>query len=347
LPVQDITSKIDVEHFLLGLGIEFEKPKNREVNFHCPFPGHSNGDMTPSAYMNKDTTAFFCHGCHKGGNAISFASEVLDISRLKAIQFLREKYDPGYFQSGGTSTSDEVRRILTSKQQPPEERQKVIHEEALEAFRTYWDIEAPWVDYMLGRGFSEETLEEWDIGYDSDTDRITIPVRDERNDLIGFKARVYDNRKKPKYIVLGDNSGDDGYYGFSTYLTGKVVFGLPQAILAEDSHLEDKHRHFVVCEGELNAIALWQAGYAGIAINGSNLTKYQIETIRREADRLTLYFDNDEAGKRALNASHEAFSDHMPTQVVISDKDAADSTPEEIAYNIENADGLVHYVLSS
>ena len=182
------------------------------------------------------------------------------------------------------------------------------------------------MEYILNRGFTPETLMAWQLGFDPHSERITMPVRDERNNLIGFKGRSY-NGKNPKYLVLGDRAGTPPHYGWNTYQTGKVVFGLPNAILSEDPHGEDSPRHFIVCEGELNAIAISQAGYAGIAISGSNLTGYQIETIRREADRLTFYFDDDAAGHRVLRASIEAFADHMPCNVVITTKDAAASTP--------------------
>ena len=54
-----------------------------------------------------------------------------------------------------------------------------------------------------------------------------------------------------------------------------MIFGLHQAILLEDPYGEDMPRSFVVCEGELNAIACWQAGFAAVAINGSHFTETQ------------------------------------------------------------------------
>lgn len=293
--------------------------------------------------MNKNTTAWFCHGCHKKGTAVDFAADLKGISPLKAIQLLREKYDPNYLGSGLTSTSDEVRRILTSKPQPQEERQPVLAEDDLERF---YDIPPQAWEYLLGRGFTEETLNTWEIGYDSHSKRITIPIRDERNNLIGFKGRTYIDAK-PKYLVLGDRPGRQPYYGFSTYSVGRVVFGLPHAILANDPYLEDSPRRFVVCEGELNAIAMWQAGHAGIAIQGSNLTRYQSEVIKREADELVLFFDDDEAGRRALGHALKEFEDHMPVKVVLSDKDAAACSDEEIEDLIKNAESGMKYLLSS
>ena len=351
----DFLQKIDVEHFLNVLGVEFEPSRGGlEVNFHCPFPGHQNGDQNASAYMNKKTTAWFCHGCHKRGNAITFAADMKQITPLLSLQFLREKYDPGYFEAGPTSTEDEVRRILTSKQQPKEERQPVLPVDALTRFEVDWITEAhcrgnssPYAAYMFGRGFDADTLHEWEIGYDPHSDRITIPVRDERNQLIGFKGRTYTD-KTPKYLVIGDRPGREPHYGWATYSTGRVVFGLPRAILSSDPYLEDVNRHFIVCEGELNVIALWQAGYTAVALNGSNLTKYQAEVITREADRLTLWFDNDKAGQIAVKETLAQIGNHMPIDVVIADNDAADPDGEDINTVLTRlAVGSTEYLLSS
>jgi len=325
-----LLSQIDAEHFLSILGIEFDKPKNKEINFHCPFSGHNDGDRTPSAYMNTESTAWFCHGCHKKGTAVEFAMLYQDISRIKALQLLREKYDPGYFQRGATSTKDELNRILTSKPQSIEERQPALPDDALDRFRDMPDFARK---YMYNRGFEEETLDFWDIGYDHLTNRITIPVRDEQNRLVGIKGRTIDPVGKPKYLVLGGPK-----YGWETYAKSKIVFGLANAILDQDRYLDGQPRHFVACEGELNAIAVWQAGYAGIAINGSYLSEYQKEVIKREADRLTIWFDNDSAGLSAMISALEEFGPHMPISGISTEIDAADSTPDDIVKEIERAE---------
>lgn len=333
-----LLGQIDAEHFLSVLGIDFDKPRNNEINFHCPFSGHSDGDRTASAYMNTESTAWFCHGCHKKGTAVEFAMLHQDVSRIKALQLLREKYDAGYFQRGTTSTRDELNRILTSKPQSIEERQPALPDDALDRFT---DIPKVARSYMHRRGFSDETLDSWDIGYDPHSQRITIPVRDEQNRLIGIKGRAIYHNQKPKYLVLGGEK-----YEWKTYATGKVVFGLPTAILDQDRYLEGSPRHFVVCEGELNAIAVWQAGFAAVALNGSNITAYQEEVLKREADRLTLFFDLDDAGMRAGRNAIETFGPHMPVTTILTPKDAAEMSNEEIARAIENSTSGTRAMLS-
>ena len=66
-----------------------------EVQFSCPFPDHTHGDNTPSAYMNdgsKDpdqTTAWKCYGCRRGGNAVTFLAEYQNISKQEASKQLQ------------------------------------------------------------------------------------------------------------------------------------------------------------------------------------------------------------------------------------------------------------------
>lgn len=91
--------RVDVIDMLERLEVEnISHSSHDELNFSCPFPGHSSGDSRPSAYMNdgstqKDkATVWKCHGCGRAGNAIGFVAEHEDISKQQATQWLRELY---------------------------------------------------------------------------------------------------------------------------------------------------------------------------------------------------------------------------------------------------------------
>ena len=286
------SSPIDVEHMLEALELENIERGFTEIRFSCPFPNHEHGDKNASAYMNIETAVFFCHGCKEKGDASYFVSRVLGISRLEAARMLREAYHEGYIDPDARATEEEVRRVFKKESADP---QPVLPENVLDRFYK-WDSQAR--RYMLDRGFDQRTLDEWQIGWDPHSDRVTIPVRDISGRLVGFKARVHDDRQ-PKYLILGDREGRPAHYRFPCYKHSEVIFGLHQAILLEDPHGEDMPRSFVVCEGELNAIACWQAGFAAIAINGSHFTETQAYLLAQEADHITVCFDSDEAGLNA------------------------------------------------
>ena len=290
---------IDVLHMLEALEIENLRDDGNEVMFSCPYPGHANGDTNPSARMNAETTAFICYACKARGNAVHFVSYVLEISPLAAIRFLREAYQPGGINPDARSMVDEMREALAPPE--PEQKQPILSEAVLDSYAVDWNLvhEALMTNSMMAsevpeamsyalidRGFSAQTLNDWECGYDPDSERFVITVRDEQGQLIGFKARAPDSRQ-PKYFVLGDRPGKDKRYGFPCYLTGKVVFGLHRSV-----------GDLVICEGELNAIACHQAGVPAVAINGSNLTDHQASLIRDKATSVTIFMDTDEAGDR-------------------------------------------------
>lgn len=290
--------KVDVEDFLERLDMDNVRREGRfEVRFSCPYPGHARGDASASAYMNIETTAWYCHGCHRKGNAITFAASILEISPVKARRLLRDAYDPGSLSPDDRDIVEEVHQILLGHRSRgvPVPQNHVLEEDRTDVFAVDWQAvahsdEAPEaLVYMLARGFTPETLDDWELGYDARSDRVVIPVRDEHGALVGFKGRSWDGHH-PKYLVIGDAPGDDRR-GFGRYLPGQVVFGLNRA----------RSQRLIVVEGELNAIALAQAGHPdAVALGRSGLTLRQARLLRSHADHLTFFFDADEGGDRGL-----------------------------------------------
>lgn len=291
--------KIDVEDFLDALEIRNVSVGAQEAIFSCPFPNHANGDENPSASMNVETTAFFCQGCKERGNAITFTAAVLSVSPLEAIRLLRQKYDPGAYDPDRVSMVAEIEQIVHGPREQPERPQPQLDEAALDRFRFDW-IEAymewsqtrdRYLGYLFERGFQPETLEDWEFGYDPISNRCTFAVRDEHGALIGFKGRAYDDRQ-PKYLVLGDKPGRPPRYGFPCYFPSRICFG---------AHRLPEGATVVVCEGELNAIAVTErTGRPAVAINGSHFSERHARILRERVERVILFLDDDQAGHNAV-----------------------------------------------
>ena len=331
---------IDVEDFLDCLDIEnVSIATESEYRFSCPFSGHSMGDENPSAYMNRETTAFFCHGCHARGNAIDFTSRVLEVSPIKAIRMLRERYQPGAIDPDARNMIEELQKVMDEKSVPPREN-VVLPDETIDQFAVDWEQAEyarqkgegfPATDYILERFRGDWALLEFHkFGYDSFTGRITLPVYDENAGLVGFKARATDDRK-PKYLNLG---GDR--YGFEPFLKNQVVFGLHNVIKRRKANTAPNN--LVLCEGEYNAIMLQYYGFNGVSINGSYFGKKQIELIREHADEVILFFDSDSAGRDATRAISQQLRVFMPVYIVDDhDGDPKDMTIVEARHYVEGA----------
>lgn len=348
-------SCIDVGHFLEALGVDnISKATANEMRFSCPYPAHADGDRSPSCYMNVNTTAFFCHGCKAKGNAIRFAADTLSITQLEASSLLRQAYQPGGMDPDAIDMVAEAKKILYPREEVIVQPQ--LGEALLDRFRVDWsEVWCEWTQthdkrlgYLFERGFEPETLMDWQFGFDHESRRVTIPVRDVDGTLIGFKARAIDDTK-PKYLVLGDSDGK-GRYGFPRYYPSRVVFG---------AHLiTERVPNLTIHEGELNAIAFWQKiSEPTVAINGSFFTEYHARVITRLADSVTLFLDSDEAGSNAVWGWNDSQGEHhdgiIETLAPFIDVylvpehegDAADLDPEAIRNLLGSAKSALEVVL--
>lgn len=303
---------IDVEHFLNSLDVRnLTGATEEELSFSCPFPEHEGSDDKPSCYMNTHTTAFFCHGCKAKGNAVSFASHLLEVSPLEATRLLRDRYQAGAINPDERNMVKEIESIINVDDHKPE--QPILDEEILERMAVDWEkvdfairrkqyVAEPLL-YMFERGFTAECLTDWEFAYDRISDRPVFPVREQHGALIGFKGRAWREKQFPKYFVLGDKQNKEAKYGFPCYHTSMVVFGA--------NRIPSNDGKIVICEGELNAVAVeMKTDYRAVAINGSHFSNFHAEIIKNKADEVILFLDSDPAGIAAtwgwndINGTH-------------------------------------------
>lgn len=322
--------KIDVYEFLSELGINNIKDEGREVKYSCFGDSHYRGDANPSASMEKGTTKFYCFSCGMSGNAVTFLATLENVSPIQSSIWIKERFGGLEVPQQG-KIADTIKDMLNKKvEQKINTPAPVLDEKEALKRRVSWKSEeayfkyiggedwessdvAPFI-YMIKRGFSVDTLQDWDIGWDKISERITIPIRDVEGNLLGFKARSYN--KDPKYLVLGGPE-----YGFEPYETSQVIFGADRFKLADSKHI-------IVCEGELNAIAMHQHGFKNVVgISGKFISDRQINIIKSLASSVGLIFDELDDSIRAA----EKLRYSIPTSVVAAhDKDPADMTRDEV-----------------
>jgi DNA primase len=174
--------------------------------------------------------------------------------------------------------------------------QRGLTDKAIEMFQLGYALES-WdtaYNYFLGKGFSQQDL--LDAGlivakddgkiFDRFRDRLMIPVRDERGRMTGFQARALKPEALPKFM----NSPQTALFD-----KGRTLFGLHLARKA----MRDAGTAIVV-EGNLDVIAAHQAGFANVVSSqGTALTEHQLRLLKKQAKRILLALDADEAGAAA------------------------------------------------
>ena len=126
---------------------------------------------------------------------------------------------------------------------------------------------------------SLETQMEFGIGYDVETDRITIPIRDQHGSLMGIKGRANFevNEETPKYLYLVPCQMSKTLFGYSTNYSS--MYGST----------------IIVFESEKSVLQCASYGYHNAVALGSNsLSEYQAKMILSlNPQKVIFMLDND------------------------------------------------------
>lgn len=223
--------------------------------FLCRCPWHIDG-MKPNLYANGRNGKFLCQSCGKRGH-------------MEGITGMMP-------QASAQDLRDRLGALTAPKAHSP----RIYSEEWLQRFQ---HTHPAWYD----RGFSEEVMTAFNLGYDPIKDVLTIPVRNMDGDVLGVITRRLDDQK-PKYMYPK---------GFPI---GKYLFGAWKVAASE--------RHTVaLVEGTIDCVACWDARVPAMAMMGSRLTKDQRTVMQELGVRTAVIFtDNDGPGREAIIQVQEA-----------------------------------------
>lgn len=141
--------------------------------------------------------------------------------------------------------------------------------------------------YLTGplRGLSEETIREYQIGYDKNTNRITIPIFDLLGNCVNIrKFKWQKDQKGPKAISHGKGFGETRLF--------------PERLLSRGK--------FYLVEGEWDALVLNQNGLPAASWTCGTLSWSSSYNLLLEDKELLVRYDDDHGGKKgeAVVQSH-------------------------------------------
>ncbi|HTS73100.1 MAG TPA: DNA primase [Gaiellaceae bacterium] len=277
----------------------------------CPF----HDEKTPSFSVNPVEKLFYCFGCGKGGDLITFVRETEQLDFAEAVEWLaeRSRVTLEYEESSPERDAERSRR----------ERLLALLEQATAYYeRCLWD--SPGGEsaraYLQSRSLGEETCREYRLGLapggqslaskakakgfsaaelsgaglvnrrgnDYFAGRLLFPLADARGRVRGFQARKLreDDPLRAKYV----NSPEG-----ELFRKGSLLYGLDRARAAIA-----KQERAIVVEGNTDVLALRQAGLEPVVASmGTALTERQLSELSRLTHKLYLCFDGDAAGEAA------------------------------------------------
>ncbi|MCL5986567.1 MAG: DNA primase [Actinobacteria bacterium] len=309
--LEEVRSRSDI----ISIVSEYIRLKKTGRNYTglCPF----HKEKTPSFSVDPARQLFHCFGCGEGGDVFSFIQKIDNLDFNEAVVRLAERagYKLRYAESWQPGAADDSKRKLY-------EINRLAMVEYKKTLSSSLGEKA--LEYLKKRGFSEETLRSFDVGfapegwdfisskminsgyrnrellstglvvqsersrrgfYDRFRNRITFPITDLMGNVVGFGGRAIDDQM-PKYI----NSPET-----VIYKKGNVLYNLFRA----KEHIIKNDMAYVV-EGYTDVIALAQVGIANcVASLGTALTIEQVRLLARFTPNISLVFDADVAGGEA------------------------------------------------
>lgn len=302
--------------------------KRAGANFKALCPFHQ--EKTPSFHVSPQRQTFHCFGCGVGGSVFRFVMEYEHVDFPASVRKLAARVGIPVVEERGAADEDrqhEARRTLLK-----------LHAEAAEWFHENLlkkEFAQPAREYLKQRGVDRQVAKSWQLGfapdawdtflkwaldrgysrsqllqsglvkprdenrpesevYDRFRGRVMFPICNDVGEVIAFSGRLLQSgAEAAKYL----NSPETPLFRKGNVLFGlhKTKRGLIEANCA------------IVCEGQLDLIALFEAGITNVvAPQGTAFTEGQARILKRFVDEVVLCFDADAAGQKAAERSLDA-----------------------------------------
>ncbi len=296
---------------VIGQSVSLKRGGSNYIGL-CPF----HNEKTPSFSVSRQKQMYYCFGCHKGGNVITFVEEYNNMNFTEAMQYLAER--------AGI-------RLPESESGPYEKRSQNERRELLDVYKlagTYYyymlrsSAGSAGMQYLTSRQLSESTMKSFALGfapkapsdglykylkskdvsddllrrsglmnvderrgtmYDKFWNRVIFPIMDPSDRIIGFGGRVMGDGK-PKYLNSPETK----------------IFDKSRNLYALNIARRSREDYLVLCEGYMDVISMHQAGFTNaVASLGTSLTPGHCALLARYTKKVVLSYDSDNAGIQA------------------------------------------------
>lgn len=354
--IDEIRQSVDIVD-VMGQYLELHK-KGKNYMAICPF----HDDNHPSLSISQSRQIYKCFVCGNGGNVFTFIQEYLKVPFVEAVMKVAEF---GHVDMSGYSLEKRVVKVDEALVPLYD-----MHAFALKLYMYYLYTQSgkQALDYLRHRGFDDELIKMFGIGYapeksilherfqkegytevaqvksglvlenerhyDRFHDRVMFPLYDEFGKVVGFSGRVYKAQdKNSKYM----NSPES-----DIFIKGKTLYNYHRAKEAV------RQAGFVyINEGFMDVIAMHRAHHDNcIALMGTALTKDHLRMLKRMTRTIHLCLDGDMAGQAAAMKSSDLLTSQGFEVKIVLLPDGRD--PDEIlsTEGIEGLDAVLKDTLS-
>lgn len=292
----------DIRRLFSDNNINIQTESGKEATLYCPF--HKN-THSPAFYINLKTGLWQCFNpsCDRKGNFRQLYKHVTG----KA--YGRENIvDPVNLQYQLEISLNPVK----------------VEELTTDSIKIdYNSDELNLLQPLIERGLTKETLSYLEVGFSKVKDRIVIPVRDTRYNVVGLIGRAVHDWQDPRYLY---NKG---------FKRADILFNIQNA---------KKFDECIVVEGSLDCAKVIQAGYKNcVATLGAKVSPNQSSMLRKWFDKIIIFSDRDDAGDAMCDAIINSCEGKDLSRMVIPNhvKDPCEMSEHEIQKAYQNKQTII------
>lgn len=292
----------DIRKLFSDNNINIQTESGKEATLYCPF--HKN-THSPAFYINLKTGLWQCFNpsCDRKGNFRQLYKHITGRS------YGRENVvDPVNLQYQLDMALNPVK----------------VEELTTDSIKIdYSSDELNLLLPLLERGLTKETLSYLEIGYSKVKERIVIPVRDTKYNIVGLIGRAVHDWQDPRYLY---NKG---------FKRADILFNIQNA---------KKFDECIVVEGSLDCAKVIQAGFKNcVATLGAKVSENQASMMRKWFDKIIIFSDRDDAGDAMCDAIIRSCEGKDLSRMVISDhaKDPCEMSEQEIQKSYQNKKTII------
>jgi len=348
--LEQLKNTVDIVDVVGYAGVTLSK-SGRHHKGICPF--HS--EKSPSFFVYDDTQSFYCFGCGKGGDAITFVMSYEGLEYVDTVKSLATRY--GVPIPNNDNIYDEksklrdkiykINRVVARHyfNNLISEKGKIAYHylknrglsnETIKTFGLGYALDDfnDSIDFLKGQGFTLDEIVASNIGarskngsiYSQFRNRIIFPIIDVKGQVIAFGGRALSD-KGPKYL----NSAET------------LIFNKSSNLYSLNKAKNDCSEFIILVEGYMDVVAMYQSGFINtVATLGTALTEKQAMLLSKYSGKAIICYDSDEAGKNAAKRAVNILKNTTLDVKVVDIINAKDPDEFIVKYGATRFKNLLH-----
>lgn len=255
-----------IEAVLGACGVDIAGETTNDFLCFCPYHGNR---YSPSFSVSRKSGTYICfnHSCGATGTIVELIKKTTGRNEFEARRMLLKKK---------SETQEAFTNQLQKALEPTPMFTEFSQSKIDEMVKNFWDTPEA-IEYMRGRGFEDETLRTYKIGFSAAKNIIAVPMHDPKGIPVGVIGRPA--------------SSEDKFFKNSKNLpTSKTLWNFHRAKRAGDT--------VIITEASFDAMRVAQAGYPNVvACLGGNFSPYHFEQLDRTFSTIVIMTDFDKTEK--------------------------------------------------